>query len=182
MTTRKMACPHSNVASHGVEAGDPASHLKGLTGAHEAGWCRDCAEYVQRELDGVAWTRRASYEKGAWMWRSRGEPMNAAGTARARGLARSPITPPASANSESERVRAMNRYELCVNKQTLARGARYATVEQAKAAGRVAIEPTADEEEAAGNFIDLDSFFAIHTVSSDDGRDDDAIYDSRWPT
>ncbi|MDX6541813.1 MAG: hypothetical protein QOI71_3423 [Gaiellales bacterium] len=115
------------------------------------------------------------------MWRPRVEPVRAADRGPARALAGSQIIA-LSSDSQSERVSAVNRYEVCVNEQASDGDASYATLEQAKAAGRVAIEPTAEDEEAPGSFIDLDSFFAVHRVASDSGRDDDAIYDSRWPT
>jgi hypothetical protein len=37
---------------------------------HETGWCRDCAQYVQRALGGSAWALRPGHERGAWMWRN----------------------------------------------------------------------------------------------------------------
>jgi hypothetical protein len=63
MGTPTAACPHASVASHGVEPGEE----------HETGWCRDCSEYVQRELGGSAWTVRFGFEKGAWRWRPYGK-------------------------------------------------------------------------------------------------------------
>jgi hypothetical protein len=75
----------------------------------------------------------------------------------------------------------MNSYELCVNAKAPGPGVRYATLEEAKAAGRVAISPTAEEEEAPGSFLDLDSFFAVDRIAPDT-QDKAGVYDSRWPT
>ena len=74
----------------------------------------------------------------------------------------------------------MNSYELCVNEEAPGRGTRYATLAEATAAGRVAIAPTAKEEEAPGSFLDLDSFFAVRRLAAS-GRHTVAVYDSRWP-
>jgi hypothetical protein len=70
MITPTAACLHARVASHGVEPGDAARDTPLSAEDHETGWCRDCAEYVQRELGGSAWVIRPGYERGAWMWRA----------------------------------------------------------------------------------------------------------------
>ena len=75
----------------------------------------------------------------------------------------------------------MDAYQLSVNEAPPNLGTVYVTLDEAKAAGRVAIEPTAEEEEAPGSFIDLDSYFVVHRVASDNARDETAVYDSRWP-
>jgi hypothetical protein len=74
MSTPTAECPHTHVASHGIEPGDP-SHDATLSKEHESGWCRDCSQYVQRELDGFAWTLRPGYDRGTWMWRAYDQPL-----------------------------------------------------------------------------------------------------------
>ena len=75
----------------------------------------------------------------------------------------------------------METYELRVNQAEAGAGAMYATLDEAKAAGRLALVPTAEEEEAPGSFLDSDAFFAVHRVAAH-GRDTVSVYDSRWPT
>jgi hypothetical protein len=69
MFRRTAECLHTDVASHGTEPGDPLSGKAMLPGDHEYGWCRACAQYVQRELDSVVWIIRPGYARGVWMWR-----------------------------------------------------------------------------------------------------------------
>ena len=69
MSATTAECPHTHVASHGIEPGDPSSNAR-LPEEHETGWCRDCSQYVQRELDELAWRLRPGYAGGAWMWRA----------------------------------------------------------------------------------------------------------------
>jgi hypothetical protein len=74
MSTPTAECPHTHVASHGIESCDRSQDSKPPE-EHESGWCRDCAQYVQRELDGVAWTLRPGYDRGAWLWRAHDQPL-----------------------------------------------------------------------------------------------------------
>ena len=74
MITQTMACAHFSVASHGVETGNARKPGNASAEEHETGWCRDCSQYVQRELDGLAWTLQIGYEKGAWLWRPSNRP------------------------------------------------------------------------------------------------------------
>jgi hypothetical protein len=64
MITPTAACAHSSVASHGVEPSDPSKLASVLAEEHETGWCRDCSQYVHRELGGSAWKLRIGYETG----------------------------------------------------------------------------------------------------------------------
>jgi hypothetical protein len=73
MSTPSAECPHTHVASHGIEPGDPARDTT-LPHEHETGWCPGCSQYVQRELDGLAWTLRPSHNRGAWIWRAHDQP------------------------------------------------------------------------------------------------------------
>jgi hypothetical protein len=69
MIMPNAACPHNSVASHGIELADPSRQGWRLADERETGWCRDCSEYVQRELGALAWTFRSTYARGAWIWR-----------------------------------------------------------------------------------------------------------------
>ena len=69
ISTPTAECPHTHVASHGIEPGDPSRNAQ-LPEEHETGWCRDCSQYVQREPDEVAWSLRPGYKRGAWLWRA----------------------------------------------------------------------------------------------------------------
>ena len=73
MMTPTAACLHASVASHGLEPADPSKLLASvLAEEQEMGWCRDCCQYVHRELGAPAWKRRFGYETGAWRWRPYG--------------------------------------------------------------------------------------------------------------
>jgi hypothetical protein len=69
MIALTTVCSHPSVASHGTETRDRTMPGSALRVVRETGWCRDCSQYVQREIGGVAWTLRLVPERGAWMWR-----------------------------------------------------------------------------------------------------------------
>jgi hypothetical protein len=75
MIAPTIACPHNSVAPYGVDAADPSNPVNPTREEHETGWCRDCSQYVQRQLGASAWALRPGHERGAWMWRNYGAPV-----------------------------------------------------------------------------------------------------------
>jgi hypothetical protein len=78
MSPPSVACLHASVASHGVEPDEPTGFAMPLGAEHETGWCRDCSEYVQRELGGSSWRLRVGFERGVWRWRPYGKSVGRA--------------------------------------------------------------------------------------------------------